>query len=102
MTNFRFLTISKTNSRFLTIVKPPIKSQKDRPKTVGGVVATRYLHVIEIPDHALRTIKSRKQCPSAFRRKGRDKIASANTLIPLLYYGGLYHNLSEPQLFANM
>ena len=64
--NFRIL--KKTHANLQTIAKTPVKFQKDWPKTVGGVEGTRYL--LKIRNHAPRTTESRKQCPSAFLRKG--------------------------------
>ena len=39
--NFRIL--KKPHAYLQTILKAPVKFQKDRPKTVGGVKGTRYL-----------------------------------------------------------
>ena len=64
--NFRILKNPHANLQ--TIAKAPVKFQKDWPKTVGGVEGTRYL--LKIRNHAPRTTESRKQCPSAFLRKG--------------------------------
>ena len=64
--NFRIL--KKPHANLQTIAKAPVKFQKDWPKTVGGVEGTRYL--LKIRNHAPRTTESRKQCPSAFLRKG--------------------------------
>ena len=71
--NFRIL--KKPHANLQTIAKAPVKFQKDWPKTVGGVEGTRYLlkirnHAPRTTHHALRTTESRKQCPSAFLRKG--------------------------------
>ena len=51
--NFRIL--KKPNAYLQTILKAPVKFQKDRPKTVGGVQGTRYL----LPIHfcSIRTPK---------------------------------------------
>ena len=64
--NFRIL--KKPHAYLQTILKALVKFQKDWPKTVGGVEGTRYL--LKIRNHAPRTTESRKQCPSAFLRKG--------------------------------
>ena len=67
--NFRI--VQKTLAYIQTIIKPPVKLQKDWLKTVGGVAQTRDL--LQIRNHAhyaLRITESRKQCPSAFLRKG--------------------------------
>ena len=78
--NFRIL--KKPHAYLQTILKTPVKDQKDRTKTVGGVKGTRYL--LKIRNHAPRathyeprttrqaprTTESQKQCPSAFLRKG--------------------------------
>ena len=63
-----FMILKKTHANLQTIAKAPVKFQKDWPKTVGGVEGTRYL--LKIRNHAPRTTESRKQCPSAFLRKG--------------------------------
>ena len=49
--NFRIL--KKTHAHLQTILKTPVKFQKDRTKTVGGVKGTKYL--LKIWNHALRT-----------------------------------------------
>ena len=68
--NFRIL--KKPHAYLQTILKAPVKFQKDWPKTVGGVEGTRYL--LKIRNHALRTTESRKQCPSAFLQKGGGQL----------------------------
>ena len=65
--NFRIL--KKPHAYLQTILKAPVKFQKDRTKTVGGVKGTRYLsNLLKIRNHTPRATKSRKQCPSAFLR----------------------------------
>ena len=62
----------KPHAYLQTILKAPVKFQKDRTKAVGGVKGTRYL--LKIWKHAPRTMESRKQlCPSALLRKGRGQ-----------------------------
>ena len=51
--NFRIL--DKPHAYFQTILKAPVKFQKDRPKTVGGVTGTRYL--LPIYSCSIRTQK---------------------------------------------
>ena len=85
--NFRIL--KKPHANLQTILKAPVKFQKDWPKTVGGVEGTRYLlkirnHAPCTTHHALRTTESQKQCPSAFLRKGggqKKKSNHKNTLL---------------------
>ena len=74
--------MKKPHAYLQTILKAPVKFQKDRTKTVGGVKGTRYLlkirnHAPRATQHAPRathnapsTTESQKQCPSAFLRKG--------------------------------
>ena len=54
--NFRIL--KKPHAHLQTILKTPVKFQKDRTKTVGGVKGTKYL--LKIRNHALRTTHHRK------------------------------------------
>ena len=49
-------------------VKTPVKFQKDRTETVGGVKGTKY--PLKTRNHAPRTTENQKQCPSTFLRKG--------------------------------
>ena len=51
--NFRIL--KKPHAYLQTILKAPVKFQKDRTKTVGGVKGTRYL--LKIRNHAPRTMR---------------------------------------------
>ena len=48
----------KTHAYLQTISKTPLKFQKDRHKTVGGVAGTRYL--LQIRNHTVRTTHHRK------------------------------------------
>ena len=64
--NFRIL--KKTHAYLQTILKTPVKFQKDRTKTVGGVKGTKYL--LKLRNHAPHPTESQKQCPSSFLRKG--------------------------------
>ena len=41
--NKRILWKNKTHTYLQTMIKTPVKFQKDRSKTVGGVALTRYL-----------------------------------------------------------
>ena len=52
--NFRIL--KKPHAFLQTIVKAPVKFQKDQPKTVGGVKGTRYL--LPIYFCSIRTLKT--------------------------------------------
>ena len=66
----KFRILKKPHAYLQTILKAPVKFQKDRTKTVGGVKGTRYLLKIRNHAHAPRATESQKQCPSAFLRKG--------------------------------
>ena len=67
---FRFL--KNPHAYLQTILKAPVKFQKDRTKPVGGIKGTRYL--LKFRNYALRTTERRKQCPSAFLRKGGGQL----------------------------
>ena len=54
--NFRIL--KKPHAYLQTILKTPVKFQKDRTKTVGGVKGTKYL--LKIQNHSPRTTHHRK------------------------------------------
>ena len=49
-----FRILKKTHAYLQTILKAPVKFQKDRTKTVGGVKGTRYL--LKIRNHSPRWI----------------------------------------------
>ena len=71
--NFRIL--KNPHAYLQATLKAPVKFQKDRTKTVGRVKGTRYLlkirnHAPSTMHHGPCTTESRKQCPSAFLRKG--------------------------------
>ena len=66
------MILKKAHAYLQTILTGPVKFQKDRTKAVGGVKGTKYL--LKIRNHAPRTTESRKQCPSAFLRKGGGQI----------------------------
>ena len=72
-----FRILKKTYANLQTIFKTPVKFQKDRTKTVGGVKGTKYLlktrnHAPRTTHHVPRTTptENQKQCPSTFHRKG--------------------------------
>ena len=70
-----FMILKKTHTHLQTILKTPVKFQKDGTKTVGGVKGTKYLlkirnHAPRTTHHAPRPTENQKQCPSAFLRKG--------------------------------
>ena len=72
--NFRIL--KKPHAYLQTILKAPVKFQKDRTKTVGGVKGTRYLLKIwnQAPcatHHAPR--KAKNSVPPLFFQKAGDK-----------------------------
>ena len=65
--NFRIL--KKTHAYLQTILKAPVKFQKDhRTKTVGGVKGTRYL--LKIRNHAPRKVEN--SVPPLFFEKAGD------------------------------
>ena len=49
-----FRILKKTHAHLQTILKTPVKFQKDQPKTVGGVKGTKYL--LKIRNHAPRAM----------------------------------------------
>ena len=77
-----FRILKKPHAYLQTILKTPVKFQKDWTETVGGVKGTKYLlktrnhapratrHVPRATRHAPRTTENQKQCPSTFLRKG--------------------------------
>ena len=84
-----FRILKKTHAHLQTILKTPVKFQKDRTETVGGVKGTKYLlktrnhaprttchaprathHTPRTTRHAPRPTENQKQCPSTFLRKG--------------------------------
>ena len=71
-----FSILKKTHAYFQTIIKAPVKFQKDQTKTVGGVKETRYL--LKIRNHAPRTTrhaprKAKNSVPPLFFEKAGDK-----------------------------
>ena len=64
-----FRILKKPHAHLQTILKTPVKFQKDLTKTVGGVKGKKYL--LKIQNHAPRTTENQKQCPSAFSSKRR-------------------------------
>ena len=51
-----FRILKKTHAHLQTILKTPVKFQKDRAKTVGGVKGTKYL--LKTRNHAPRTTRN--------------------------------------------
>ena len=73
--NYLKNSIKKAHANFQTMVKTPVKFQKDRFKTVEGVALTRYLlqtrnHAPSITHHAPCTTESQIPCPLVFLRTG--------------------------------
>ena len=66
-----FRILKKPHAYLQTILKTPVKFQKDRTETVGGVKGTKYL--LKTLNHAPRTTENQKQCPSTFLRKGGEQ-----------------------------
>ena len=67
MTKNNFRILKKTHAYLQTILKAPVKIQKDRPKTVGGVKGTRYLLKFGTTHHAPR--KAQNSVPPLFFEK---------------------------------
>ena len=70
-----FRILKKPHAYLQTILKTPVKFQKDRTETVGGVKGTKYLlktrnHAPRPTRHAPRPTENQKQCPFTFLRKG--------------------------------
>ena len=77
-----FRILKKPHAYLQTILKTPVKFQKDRTETVGGVKGTKYplktrnhapratRHAPRTTRHAPRPTENQKQCPSSFLRKG--------------------------------
>ena len=78
--NFRIL--KKPHAYLQTILKAPVKFQKDRIKTVGGVKGTRYL--LKIRNHALRATHHAKPKTVSLRfsskRRGTTRALQAEAL----------------------
>ena len=73
-----FRILKKPHAYLQTILKTPVKFQKDRTETVGGVKGTKYPqkirnHAPRTTRHTPRPTENQKQCPSTFLRKGGDK-----------------------------
>ena len=85
-----FRILKKPHAYLQTILKTPVKFQKDRTETVGGVKGTKYPlktrnHAPRATRHATHsTTENQKQCPSTFLRKGGGqknfKMSSAENL----------------------
>ena len=73
--NFKIL--KKTHAYLQTILKAPVKFQKDQTKTVVGVKGTRYL--LKIRNHAPR---ARRHAPSIMRHAPRK---AKNSVPPLFF-----------------
>ena len=70
-----FRILKKPHAYLQTILKTPVKFQKDRTETVGGVKGTKYPlktrnHAPRATRHAPHPTENQKQCPSTFLRKG--------------------------------
>ena len=78
-----FRILKKPHAHLQTILKTPVKFQKDRTKTVGGVKGTKYLlksrnHAPRAMHHAPRTMhhaprKTKNSVPPLFFEKAGDK-----------------------------
>ena len=78
-----FRILKKPHAYLQTILKTPVKFQKDRTETVGGVKGTKYPlktrnHAPRAMRHAPRTTENQKQCPSTFLRKGGGQKNTTN------------------------
>ena len=77
-----FRILKKTHAHLQTILKTPVKFQKDRTKTVGGVKGTKYLP--KTRNHAPRTTrqaprKTKNSVPPLFFEKEGDKNMDGQT-----------------------
>ena len=88
--NFRIL--KSPHAYLQTILKAPVKFQKDRTQTVGGVKGTRYL--LKIRNHAPR--KAENSVPPLFFEKAEDN-ENIYTFTELdkvrVFYYHYYHSL---------
>ena len=65
VTKINLRIISKPHAHLQTMTKTPVKFQKDRHKTVGGVVHTMYplsIHFDSIRASKMAKIKMQKKC----------------------------------------
>ena len=91
-----FRILKKPHAYLQTILKTPVKFQKDRTETVGGVKGTKYplktrnhaprttRHAPRATHHAPRPTENQKQCPSTFLRKGggqQRRVLMANSTV---------------------
>ena len=90
-----FRILKKPHAYLQTILKAPVKFQKDQTKTVGGIKGTRYL--LKIRNHAPR--KAENSVPLLFFEKAgdnkinkkRDKLSLQKHFIPSWDYS-IIHN----------
>ena len=71
-----FRILKKPHAYLQTILKTPVKFQKDQTETVGGVKGTKYLlktrnHALRATHHAPR--KTKNSVPPLFFEKAGDK-----------------------------
>ena len=76
-----FRILKKPHADLQTILKIPVKFQKDQTKTVGGVKGTKYL--LKIRNHAPR--KTKNSVPPLFFKKAGDN-KKMFILIPCLSF----------------
>ena len=69
-----------------TMIKTPVKFQKDQFKTVGGVALTSYLHVLQTRNHAPR--KAKYYVPSLLFKKAGD---NKNIICTIMKYGETFY-----------
>ena len=80
-----FRILKKPHAHLQTILKTPVKFQKDRTKTVGGVKGTKYL--LKTRNHAPRTTrhaprKTKNSVPPLFFEKaGDNKIGEGFSIV---------------------
>ena len=67
VTKINLRTICKPHAYLQTIQKTPVKFQKDRPKTVGGVAHTK--HLLLEGDRTTEARKAKYYVPSLFFEK---------------------------------
>ena len=75
--NFKIL--KKTHAYLQTILKAPVKFQKDRTKTVGGVKGTKYL--LKIRNHAPQKTKN-SMCVEVLRPSQPNGVMSSAVSLP--------------------
>ena len=79
--NFRIL--KKPHAHLQTILKTPVKFQKDRTKTVGGVRGTKYL--LKIRNHAPRPTENQQEAHGPRFAYLSDTATADMQMFPIIY-----------------